>query len=376
MKTLAMVFGLALAACASGVTEPSQDTVEAAQGDNQFSIVSVGSHVHVFTQGNAFHLQPRGNVEVIEQNDGLVLVDSGGSPAGAEEVIAWIRAHTQKPVTAIVLTHWHGDHTLGLGRLLEQWPRARVISTPQTRDMLASPAANRFMPGDEADANQRYNTNNNGNVEYLQRAGQDQALPAPIRAGFASEAPLFARFAREMRTISHRAIPTETVTEQLTLADRTTPVEVHYFGRANTEGDAIVWLPRQRVAIVGDILVEPIPYGFNSYPRQWIDVLARVKALNFSTIVPGHGLPLHDSVYLDAVSTMLASVRTQTASIAADTSITNENVGARIDLSQHQAQFAHDDAWLRMWFNNYWHDPIASSALREARGQPIVQGSS
>ena len=366
---------LAAAACTATVAQPRPDVLRPPVGDNLYSIVELDPHVHVLTQANVFHLQGRGNVEVIEQSNGIVLVDSGGSPAGADEVIAYIRAHSQKPVTAIVLTHWHGDHTLGVSRLLEQWPHARVISTAQTRDMLANPIADRFMPGDNAEANARYNANNTDAVAFLQHRGEDQSLPAPIREGFAAAATEYTRFAREM-TVAHRTVPTETFTDHLDLPDRTTPVEIHHFGRANTEGDAIAWLPRQRIVMTGDIVVAPIPYGFNSYPHDWIDVLARIKALNFVTLVPGHGLPMHDSTYLDTISRMLASVRTQVAPLATDPAVTNDNVGARVDLGQFQTQFAHEDVWLRMWFNNYWKGPIASSALREARGQPIMQGSS
>jgi glyoxylase-like metal-dependent hydrolase (beta-lactamase superfamily II) len=122
----------------------------------------IAAGVYALNQGNEFHIQPRGNVEVIEQSNGVVLVDSGGSPDGAEQVIAFVRSLTDKPVTAIVITHWHGDHALGISRLLEEWPQARVISTAATRDMLASPDADRFMPGDNAEANAVYFANIEG----------------------------------------------------------------------------------------------------------------------------------------------------------------------------------------------------------------------
>ncbi|MBV9884869.1 MAG: MBL fold metallo-hydrolase, partial [Sphingomonadaceae bacterium] len=54
-----------------------------------------------------------GNVSIIEQSDGLVLVDSGGTIADGRRVVAYIRSFTRKPVKAILITHWHGDHPLG-----------------------------------------------------------------------------------------------------------------------------------------------------------------------------------------------------------------------------------------------------------------------
>ena len=336
----------AAASCANGSSPAHHAQVLPPAGDDLYSVVALDPRVHVLTQGDVFHLQGRGNVEVIEQSNGVVLIDSGGSPAGADEVIAYISARTRKPVTAIVLTHWHGDHSLGISRLLEQWPHARVIATAKTRDMLANPIADNFMPGDDAEANQRYTTNNTEAVEYLRHEGENQSRAAAIREGFARSAAEYARFAQEM-TAAHRAAPTETFADHLDLPDHVAPVRILYLGRANTEGDAIAWLPSQRIVMTGDTLVGPIPYGFNAYPRDWIDVLARIKALGFVALVPGHGLPVRDAAYLDTISAMLTAIRAQVAPLAADASITNDNVGARVDLSGFQTQFAQDDAWLR-----------------------------
>lgn len=328
--------------------------------------------VFALNQGDAFHVQPRGNVEVIEQAHGVVLVDSGGSPAGAEQVIAFVRSLTAKPVTAIVLTHWHGDHALGVSRLLQEWPAARVISTAPTRDMLTSADADRYMPGDNAAANTAYMANIQGGIDFLREAALDQNLQEIDRAGFAQAAREYEQFGREMST-ARRVPPTEAFEQRLTLADRTRPVEIMFLGRANTAGDAIVWLPRQRVVMTGDVVVAPIPYGFNSYPRDWIEVLARIKALDFAVLAPGHGRPMRDSAYIDRMTAMLTDVRTQAAPFAAGDSDAAA-VSGQVNLDAARNSFAGEDRWLRRWFREYWKDPIVSSALREARGQPIVQG--
>jgi glyoxylase-like metal-dependent hydrolase (beta-lactamase superfamily II) len=124
-----------------------------------FQAETVAPGVYALNEGNDFHIQPRGNVAVIEQSNGVVLVDGGGSVAGAEQVIGFVRSKTSKPVTAIVITHWHGDHALGVSRLLQEWPDARVISTGPTSDMLTGLDADRYMPGDDAEKNAAYMAN-------------------------------------------------------------------------------------------------------------------------------------------------------------------------------------------------------------------------
>lgn len=337
-----------------------------------FKAEQVAANVHTLNQGDEFHLQPRGNVGIIEQSDGVVLIDSGGSADGAEQVIAFVRSLTDKPVTAIVITHWHGDHALGVARLLEEWPQARVISTKATRDMLASPDADKFMPGDNAAANAVYLANIENGVNYLRNASQDAALHEAERAGFGQAALEYAQFGREMAR-SSRVAPTEVFDRALLLADATHPVEVKFFGRANTAGDAIVWLPEQRIVFSGDVVVLPVPYGFNSYPGEWAGVLADIRGLAWDVLVPGHGRPLRDTVYLDRLITMLTDIRAQVTALAS-TDMDAAAVTTAVNLESASLAIASDDPWLNRWFRDYWKAPIVSSALREARGEPIVQG--
>src|SRR6185503_15403532 len=78
-------------------------------------------------------------VSIIEQQDGLVLVDSGGTIAHGRAITAYIRSITRRPVKAVLITHWHNDHPLGIAAIREAWPRVRVISTAATRTDLLGP---------------------------------------------------------------------------------------------------------------------------------------------------------------------------------------------------------------------------------------------
>ena len=75
-----------------------------------------------------------------------------------------------------------------------------------------------------------------------------------------------------------------------------------------------------------------------------------------------------------AIFAAIIAARTQAAALAADTTVTQENVAQHVDFTDLRMQFVGDDPWLRRWFNGYWSGPIAWSALREARNIPIAQG--
>src|SRR6185436_5554300 len=68
---------------------------------------------------------------------GVLVVDSCLLPSAAREDIAQIRQWTNKPVTWLVNTHWHFDHTLGNAAYAEAWPGVQIVATRHTQKAIA-----------------------------------------------------------------------------------------------------------------------------------------------------------------------------------------------------------------------------------------------
>src|SRR5204862_3387525 len=85
-------------------------------------------------------------------------------------------------------------------------------------------------------------------------------------------------------------------------------VDVRWFGCGNTRGDLVVSVPRQRITAVGDLVVWPVPFGFNAYPAQWVAVLDSIRARRPSVVVPGHGVVLRDTAYVHEMREMIAQI--------------------------------------------------------------------
>jgi glyoxylase-like metal-dependent hydrolase (beta-lactamase superfamily II) len=150
------------------------------------------------------------------------------------------------------------------------------------------------------------------------------------------------------------------------------PVRLMFLGRANTDGDLVAWLPSQKVVVTGDIVVSPYPFGFGSYPADWIDTLGKIKALGFATLIPGHGKPQRDSAYLDKLVTVIAEIRRQVAPLAKQ-GLSLEEVRKKVDFSTVGELFGstpRDEAN----FQGLFADPMTKSAYHEGLGQPIIQG--
>ena len=82
--------------------------------------------VHVLRQAEPNFAGVIGNVTVIEQRDGLVLIDAGVSHGTGVRIVELVRAISPKPVKSVVVTHWHGDHYLGLSAIRAVTPRVRT----------------------------------------------------------------------------------------------------------------------------------------------------------------------------------------------------------------------------------------------------------
>lgn len=311
------------------------------------------------------------NVSIIEQSDGFVLVDSGGTIAHGRAITAFIRSTSRKPVKAVLITHWHNDHPLGIAAIRAAWPRVRIIATERTRAGLLGPAMTSvgLRPDDHFDT-QIWNEASQG-MAQVQGFAANPAITPEQRRRYERYISSLRAFAIGFRG-TYLVPPTETFADTLLIDDAERPVRLMFLGRANTDGDAVAWLPRQHILMTGDIVVSPIPFGFGSYPESWIAVLARLKALNPALLVPGHGEPMADTSYLDRLSATIADIRAQVGPLARQ-GMSVEEVRAHVDFSAQTAIFGTTPR-LAGAFQSLWLAPMVENSWKEARGVPIVQG--
>jgi len=164
----------------------------------------------------------------------------------------------------------------------------------------------------------------------------------------------------------HREILPDTITgshQKLVTGGRT--IELHWFGRGNTRGDVVVYLPRERVLATGDLLVAPIPFAFNAYPGEWIAVLDSVAALGGAVLVPGHGPVMRDLEYLHTVRSALTAAREE-ARAAAGRGATVEAVLDAVTLESFRAAMAGHDKWLNTMFQMFFRGPVVRRSYEEA----------
>jgi glyoxylase-like metal-dependent hydrolase (beta-lactamase superfamily II) len=195
------------------------------------------------------------NITLVGGADGLVVVDTHASARAARQVVDDVRRLGVGPVTRIVNTHEHFDHTFGNAELRAAYGGGVRIHATDTA------AARTIASG--ARAKQRY--------------GADPDDP---------------RAEEILATDVVAADTTFSSVAALDLGDRL--VELAHPGRGHTGGDLVVRVPDADVVCAGDLLEESGPpvFGEDSYPLDWpttVDVVIGMLTPS-SVVVPGHGL--------------------------------------------------------------------------------------
>ena len=224
------------------------------------------------------------NAGVIVAPRGVVLIDALGSPALARELLAAVAAQTAKPVTDVIVTHYHADHVYGLQVFAQAG--ARIIAHRAAHDYLASDAARLRLT--------------NSVAEGLTEAG------------------------------TRLVEATQWVDGSTLLEIAGERVELRAVGPAHTAEDLAVWLPTRQVLFAGDLVFRGrIPFVGQADSRGWIASLDTLLALPALAIVPGHG-PLSRSPRDDLQLTRdyLAFLREQMGRAVADFSAFDEAYAA------------------------------------------------
>jgi cyclase len=329
-------------------------------------VQALGDDVYAAIRTEPEGLAVNGNSLFIVDDSDVVVVDAQFTRVATLENIAALRRITHKPVSYVLNTHWHDDHVAGDQVYQDSFPGVRFLATANTRaDLIAMGRPNRagqIQYGPPALA--RYQ-------RLLDMGLGIDSLPASDaeRASVTSAIALFSQYVEE--SPGYREVLPDTIAgSRMTLVRGGRTIELRWFGRGNTRGDLVTWLPRERIVSTGDLLVAPVPFGFNSYPSEWIAVLDSVAALHPAVLVPGHGPVMRDLSYLRTVQGMLRAARDQTrAAVAKGLSV--EDTRAAVTLDDWRARVAGDEKWMNTLFHQFFLGPVVGRLYDEAKTGPL-----
>jgi glyoxylase-like metal-dependent hydrolase (beta-lactamase superfamily II) len=252
--------------------------------------------VHLFQTAPYGEVGLDGNSVAIVGSEAVLVFDTNGTPAAARAVLAEIHKLTDRPVRYVVNSHWHWDHWYGTEVYREAFPGVVVIAQERGRRMMEGPAIAFNKPGVERDLPGYLASLEQREKELLAQ----QPPPEAARMARLGERIATVRFFLEQKKNVKHVLPELTFEKRMTLHLGDRVVEVRHEERAVTPGDAYLWLPREKLLVTGDLLVNPVGFALSCYPSGWLRSLEALDALDAATIVPGHGAPLRDEALLHA----------------------------------------------------------------------------
>ena len=226
------------------------------------SFTEIGDGIYAFTaEGDP-------NSGVIIGDESVMVIEAQATPRLARKVIDCIRTVTDKPISHLVLTHYHAVRVLGASA----YGASQIIMSDKARAMVA------------------------------ERGAED----------WASEFDRFPRLFQGHEDIPGLTWPTTTFSNAMTVGLGNRRVDIRHLGRAHTAGDAVVHVPDSGVMFTGDIVeYHSACYCGDGHFADWSNTLDAIAAYQPDAIAPGRGDAL---VGRDMVEKAIASTRDFVAS--------------------------------------------------------------
>ncbi|MEM8801681.1 MAG: MBL fold metallo-hydrolase [Pseudomonadota bacterium] len=216
----------------------------------------------------AFTAEGDPNSGAIIGDNSVMIVEAQATPRLANKVIEKVRDVTDKPITHVVLTHYHAVRVLGASAFDAQ----QIIMSNAARSMV------------------------------MERGQED----------WDSEFQRFPRLFEGHESIPGLTYPTTTFSDSMTVYLGNRRVDIKQIGRAHTAGDAVIHVPDQNVMFTGDIVEDHSAcYCGDGHFADWGGTLNAIKAYDVDAIAPGRGGAL---VGKDAVERAIESTRDFVAS--------------------------------------------------------------
>lgn len=268
---------------------------QAGSGPYDLAFTEVRDGVWMTYRPDPYRSPVFGNVTIIVTGEDVVVVDAGSSPRAARKVIAKIRELTELPVTTLINTHGHEDHVLGNQVFADAYPDIQIIARSGTRDYLEG---GRVQARIEAFPHNLAETREAGEMEIARVARRgltgDVRVAEHLRRYYEQDIYAVRSEYRDVRVTP----PTRVFEGRMVLERPGRTIELLDLGFGKAGSDVVVFLPQERLAIAGDIVTHPIPYGFARLQTEWLRSLRRLLELDFDDLIPGHGEVLVDKDYV------------------------------------------------------------------------------
>lgn len=186
------------------------------------------------------------NAGFVVSDDSVIVFDALGTPSLGVKLLKLIRTVTDKPVTKVIVSHYHADHIYGLQAFKDLG--AQIIAPKGAMDYLNSPTAK-------------------------QRLEERQFSLEPW-----------------VNEKTRLVAPDLIIDKTMKFKQGGLSFTLDVLGAAHSEGDLTLYVEPDRVLFSGDIIFEGrIPYLGDSNTKNWFMTLQQLETSKLVALIPGHG---------------------------------------------------------------------------------------
>jgi len=200
-----------------------------------------------FWQGDRDKREPANCTWVVFKD--YVLVIDANFPWGAREILPEIKHTTSKPIRFVFNTHYHGDHSTGNSLFVDKG--ATIVCSQACDGELRTKGAKAW-------------ANLKGDAAHSLEGTRFEAASITFSDGMVFD-------------------------------DGTQRVELTRLGPGHSKGDAVAYLPKEKILVTGDLCVT-WAFGNNVADADadydnWLRALDKMAGWDVKTVIPGHGAP-------------------------------------------------------------------------------------
>lgn len=186
------------------------------------------------------------NAGFVVTKEGVVLFDALGTPSLAWTLLQKIREITEKPITHMIVSHYHADHIYGLQVFKEAG--AKIIAPVGAHTYLGSETAANLL---------------DDRMMSLEPWVNEQ---------------------------THLVPPDQIIDKATRFSLGGLTFEMNYLGSAHSDGDLTLFIPKEGVLFSGDIIFEGrVPFVGDADTKVWLSKLEELETDGLKVLVPGHG---------------------------------------------------------------------------------------
>lgn len=218
-----------------------------------------------------------GNSMIVDLGGKTFIFDTFMSLKPAVELLKTAEKLTGNTYFIIGNSHFHFDHVRGNQVFPDD---SIVIASTQTRELMTTRSVQ------EIEKNKK-----NWPVELQKEkekleTEQDPKKKEELQANIS----FYDLLTKELPDL-HIRLPDISFDSKLIYHGKKRNVELITFGGAHTPSDVILYLPAEKIIHAGDVILNKNHFFMDDgLPLNWNNILIKISELDFTTLVPGHGM--------------------------------------------------------------------------------------